>query len=481
MTEKSESWQLYLRRIALPVADIGTKELPMGQILRLALFQVTVGVMYVMFTGTLNRVMIHELGIAAALLGAVLALPILFAPLRLLIGHRSDNHRSALGWRRVPYLWTGTLLMFGGLAIMPFALLVQADYAGEYPVIGSLGAALAFFLSGIGVHMTQTAGLALTNDLAPEGKLPQVVGVMYVMLLLGMVAAVGVFYLLLYDFSHERLIRVVQGTAVVIWALNVLALWKQEPRNPERSRVDRPRPSLSESWQSFVVRGPVKRLLAVIGIGAFGFGMQDIIIEPYGAAVLDLEVAGTTLLTGLWALGMLVGFGVARWLMGRGVNAYGVASIGALIGVVAFTLVIISAPLGSPTVFRVGQTIIGLGGALFYVGTLAATMQLATRDQSGVAIGAWGAVQATALGVSLAVGAGVSDLVSAMANAGQLPQLFTHAAAGYSVVYGMEILLLLAMVVVAWPLMRFSSGESKAASEDLGEQDSANYSRLRSQ
>ena len=30
--------------------------------------------------------------------------------------------RSVLGWKRVPYIWFGTLLQFGGLAILPFAL-----------------------------------------------------------------------------------------------------------------------------------------------------------------------------------------------------------------------------------------------------------------------------------------------------------------------------------------------------------------------
>ncbi len=480
MSETSARWSDYLRRLAQPVADVGTAQLPMGQLLRLSLFQATVGMMYVMFTGTLNRVMIYELGIPATLLGIVLALPIVFAPLRLFIGHRSDNRRSALGWRRVPYLWLGTLLMFGGLAIMPFALLVQGAYAAENPFAASLGAALAFFLSGLGVHMTQTAGLALTNDLAPEDKLPKIVGIMYVMLLLGMIAAVGSFYLLLSDFSHERLIRVVQGAAVVTLLLNFTALWRQEPRDPERSRVDRPRPSLLESWHSFRQRGPVARLLAVIGIGAAGFGMQDIIIEPYGAAVLDLEVAGTTLLTGLWALGMLLGFWIAKRLLEQSMNAYATAAMGAFVGVLAFSLVIVSAPLDSPTVFRIGQTVIGVAGGLFYIGTLAGSMAIAPREQSGVAIGAWGAVQATALGVSLAIGAGVTDLVPSLAQAGYLGEMFLHPAAGYSVVYSVEIVLLLAMAVAAWPLAQFLKGGESWISPSTTTSDDSGYSRLRS-
>ena len=108
----------------LPFADAATAELPLARLLRLSLFQVSVGMAVVLLIGTLNRVMIVELGVPAWLVAAMVALPLVFAPFRALVGFRSDTHRSVLGWRRVPYIWIGTLLQFGGLAIMPFALIV---------------------------------------------------------------------------------------------------------------------------------------------------------------------------------------------------------------------------------------------------------------------------------------------------------------------------------------------------------------------
>ena len=69
----------------------------------------------------------------------MVSLPLLFAPLRALIGFRSDPHRSVLGWRRVPYIWFGTLLQFGGFAIMPFALLVLSG-DGHGPAISARSA-----------------------------------------------------------------------------------------------------------------------------------------------------------------------------------------------------------------------------------------------------------------------------------------------------------------------------------------------------
>ena len=116
----------------LPFADAASPELPLPRLLRLALFQVTVGMALALLNGTLNRVMIVELDVPAWAVALLVALPVLFAPLRALVGHKSDTHRSALGWRRVPYLWFGTLLLFGGLAILPFGLLVLTGQ-GEGP------------------------------------------------------------------------------------------------------------------------------------------------------------------------------------------------------------------------------------------------------------------------------------------------------------------------------------------------------------
>ena len=49
----------------LPFADAATAELPLGRLLRLSLFQVSVGMATVLLIGTLNRVMIVELGMPA--------------------------------------------------------------------------------------------------------------------------------------------------------------------------------------------------------------------------------------------------------------------------------------------------------------------------------------------------------------------------------------------------------------------------------
>src|SRR6056297_2608041 len=109
---------------ALPFADAASEGLPMGELLRLSVFQVSVGMATVMLLGTLNRVMIVELSVPATIVAVMIALPVLIAPFRTLLGFRSDTYRSAIGWKRIPYLWFGSLWQMGGLAIMPASLLV---------------------------------------------------------------------------------------------------------------------------------------------------------------------------------------------------------------------------------------------------------------------------------------------------------------------------------------------------------------------
>jgi len=442
----------------LPFADAASTELPLGRLLRLSLFQVAVGMATVLLVGTLNRVMIVELSVAAWLVAAMVALPTLFAPFRALVGFKSDRHRSVLGWKRVPYIWMGSWLMFGGLAIMPFALMLLSGESSAPAWLGQVSAALAFLLVGAGMQTTQTAGLALATDLAPVQARPRVVALMYVMLLLGMVGSSLVFGALLADFSPTRLVQVVQGSAVAAMLLNVVALWKQEPRRPGRRDAIEPQANFRATWQRFASHGRAKRFLVAVGLGSAAFNMQDIILEPYGGEILKLSVGATTTITAMTALGALVAFGIAaRWLQ-RGADPHRVAALGVLAGLVAFAAVIFAEPLGSATLFRVGATLIGFGGGLFAVGTLTAAMGLDSHGLNGLALGAWGAVQATCAGTAVLLGGVLRDVVSALATQGWLGSALASPATGYSFVYHLELFLLFATLVAIGPLVRNAVG-----------------------
>ena len=425
----------------LPFADAATPDLPLSRLLRLSLIQVSVGMALVLMVGTLNRVMIVEMKVSATLVACVVALPLIFAPFRALIGFRSDHHRS------VPYLWMGTMVQFGGLAIMPFALLVlsgmgQSSHAPHW--VGQGAAAIAFLLVGAGLHTTQTVGLALATDLATPESRPKVVGLMYVMLTLGMIGSALIFGAALAEFSPGRLIRVIQGAALATMILNVTALWKQEMRSRAYTGARDSEPDFMASWRSFTQGGNAVRRLLAVGLGTMAFTMEDVLLEPYGGEILQLSVGATTSLTATLAIGGLLGFGLASKVLSKGTDPFRMAGMGALTGIPAFLLVIAAAPFASPLMFGFGTLLIGFGGGLFGHGTLTATMNLAPEHQRGLALGAWGAVQASAAGIAVAVGGIMRDLVAMVAGPTN----------GYVSVYCIEIVLLAVTMIAMAPLVK---------------------------
>jgi BCD family chlorophyll transporter-like MFS transporter len=124
-------------------------------------------------------------------------------------------------------------------------------------------------------------------------------------------------------------------------------------------------------------------------------------------------------------------------------DPFRIASGGVWVGIPAFLAVLSSASLQSPPLFAAGTFLIGLGAGMFGHGTLTATMNLAPKDQAGLALGAWGAVQATCAGLAMAFGGVLRDSV---AN-------WSDSATGYATVYTLEVLLLCATLAIMVPLL----------------------------
>ena len=143
-------------------------------------------------------------------------------------------------------------------------------------------------------------------------------------------------------------------------------------------------------------------------------------------------------------MGGLFGFALASNVLSRGFDPFKMASIGAFCGIPAFLAVILSAPLGSTLIFAIGIFLIGFGGGLFGHGTLTATMNLAPPGQSGLALGSWGAVQATAAGLAIAVSGVIRDVMDSL----------YEAPLGYNTVYSIEILMLFITIITMIPLMK---------------------------
>ncbi len=196
------------------------------------------------------------------------------------------------------------------------------------------------------------------------------------------------------------------------------------------------------------------RFLVTVGIGTFAFNMQDIVLEPYGGEILHLTVGETTMLTALLAGGALAAFALASRVLLGGFDPHRLAACGVVGGLFAFAAVIFAGAIHSATLFRIGTLGIGFGAGLFAVSTLIAAMDLEAGRMNGLALGAWGAVQAGTAGLGIVLGGALRDIVAALGARGVLGPVFTDPAVPYSVVYHVEIAALFATLIALGPLVR---------------------------
>jgi BCD family chlorophyll transporter-like MFS transporter len=88
------------------------------------------------------------------------------------------------------------------------------------------------------------------------------------------------------------------------------------------------------------------------------------------------------------------------------------------------------------------------------LGTLSDAMGRVVGGMSGLALGAWGAVQALAAGCAIATAGLLRHLVGALAQSGAFGPAIHSPAAGYLAVYEVEIVLLFITLIAIGPLVR---------------------------
>ena len=187
-----------------------------------------------------------------------------------------------------------------------------------------------------------------------------------------------------------------------------------------------------------------------------------------GRVVLGLGVGATSGLTAVAALGSLLAFGLSARVMNQRIGACGLGGLGAVIGLVAFALVIFSAPLQSVALFKTGVLLVGFGSGLFSVGMLVNAMTYGDGRLSGLALGAWGAVQATSAGVAMALGGLLRDGVDALAQSGRLGEVLQSPVTGYSFVYHLEMYMLLTVLIALGPMARRGMNRMPSSSTRFG-------------
>ncbi len=354
--------------------------------LRMAGFPLGLGLTSVLVSGTLNRVMIVELEIPAALVGLFFALPLLISPLRVWLGYRSDAH-PLWGLRREPFIILGALM--AGLGIAGAALAVL-KLEGPGLVIS---AAAAFLAYGIGKNLSSNTFEALISDKFSGDQRPRAVTFYKVAMFIGIMTGAILLGRLLDPFSAQRLLVIILSAVALAFFLAVLGVLGQEPRKATleaETHLARERP-FPETFKTLIWDDPqIRRFFIFVMLTVIGTLAQDVLLEPYAALVLGMSVGQTTRLTAIWGAGTLLSMTAAgMWLIKRFGYAR-VVRVGLLMGVAVFAGLILAGFLKMPWLFLGLVFCLGLSTGLSAAGMLTAVVEFTTPARAGMLMGVWG-------------------------------------------------------------------------------------------
>lgn len=438
-------------------------------VFRLALVQASIGAVVVLTTSTLNRVMVVELALPAALPGLLVALHYFIQMSRPKFGHESDK-----GGRRTTWIVGGmALLGLGGILAAASAALMTVSGAG-----GVALATLAFLMIGAGVGACGTSLLVLlASSVTPERRAPAAT-ITWLMMIASFAITATVAGAFLDPFSFTRLFLVtstVSGLALLVTWLATLGLEARVAPAPKPAPEAHAR--TAEKPQRFidalkdVLAEPHTRVFGLfVFISMLAYSAQDLVLEPFAGAVFGLTPGESTQLGGQQYGGVLLGM-ILVALLGRwaGAAGQGVLRICLVAGCLASAALLASLAaagfIGPPWPLEANVFLLGLANGVYAVAAISSMMTLVsrgTRGRDGTRMGVWGASQAIAFGLGGLAGTVVVDLVRLISS---------EVSTAYAVVFSAQALLFTVAAVLAVRMPR--EGAEQRSSTSISKQRAA--------
>ncbi len=420
-------------------------------VLRLSLFALGYGMTGALMGGTLNRVMIAELGFAATLVGLFFAAPLVDAPLRIWLGHRSDAY-PILGRRREPYVVAGSLL--AGLGVV---LAVRFALGGPGSLMRNAAILLAFVVYGFGRNLSHNTFQALLADTFSGPSRARAMTGYEVSTIVGLVIGATVLGRSLGEFDPRRLQDICLAAVALAFVLAVVSVAGQErPSAATAAAAARAREAGFGDIIRTVVVGDrqIRLIFAVVFLTMVGTLAQDILLEPFGGLVLGMSVGQTTALTGFWGIGVMTAMLLSGNLLIPRLGALTVLRGGLLATMAVFAGVIASGAARDPGLFRGAVLVMGLGTGVAGAGLLTLIISSTTAVRAGLLLGVWGFANLLGRSFGGLMGGAVVDAIQRVAGGSAL--------AAYSAVFAMEGAMLAAAFALSF---RVDFAHSRAGGE----------------
>ncbi len=401
--------------------------------IQLGLIHVALAMTLVPINSTLNRIMIKELAISAALVAGLASLPYLFSPIQVAIGAFADRY-PIFGWRRTPYIVIGLALCVLGVSFSPHVAFLLADNFGLGLVVG----AILFGAWGMGYNFATVSYFSLATELSGEKGRSRTIAVMFFMMILSIIATSLVLGQLLEIYTPEILSNAFLGVGVVALILGIIGIIGLEPRGEHLKTDDEDSYTWGQMIKMITTNKQATRFFWYLILLLTAILGQDILLEPYSAEAFGLSVQASTWITSIWGFMFLVSLSIGGLIENR-VPKLVQARTGAWVGIVAFSLIVLSSVVNSLGVFYLGVILLGLATGLSTVSNLSLMLDMTIAGKVGLFMGAWGMASAVARLAGNMISGVVRDTVT---------ELLENAVLGYSVVFTIEVILLIVSLII---------------------------------
>lgn len=415
------------------------RDLGWGEIVRLGLVQSAIGAVVMLATSLLNRIMVVEYALPAAVPAGLVAWHYGVQLSRPAWGHGSDRGR-----RRTPWIVGGMALLAGGamLAVLAIAPMAHGGIGGY------VLAAAAFAMIGAGVGASGTSLLALLATRVAPGRRAAAASLTWILMVAGIAVTAKVAGAWVDPVTLPRLLAVVGCVSGGALLVTIAAVWRVEGAPSAPAGPAAPAPPLRAALAAFWADPEARRFTGFVFLSMFAYSMQDLILEPFAGLRFGLTPGASTQLSGTQHGGVLLGMillGVAgRWFGGRTPAGLRRWIVGGCTGsALALLGLALAARVGPGWPLAANVFALGFANGVFAVAAVSTMMALAGAagpGREGTRMGVWGAAQAIAFGLGGLGGAIAVDV--ARAATGSVPESFT-------LVFGAEALLFLAAAALS--------------------------------
>ena len=341
-----------------------------------------------------------------------------------------SDAKPFLGYHRTAYVWVGAGI-FAIAAFFAVQVMWQLNAAniadtwtwttqtiGWTAVLG-----LVFAIYGLAICASGTAFAALLVDISEEDNRSQVVGIVWSMLMVGIIVGAIISSSLLKQLDANAPLETLQAAInrlfiivpSIVFSLAIVATAGVENkysrflnRANKGNREDGI--TLKGAWKILTASPQTGLFFTFLLVMTISLFMQDPILEPYAGQVFKMPLAESTKLNVFYGTGILISYGITGFFIVPRLGKARTIKLGCILVAFAALFIGFSGFSANPSLLK--STLVLFGLATGFVTTAAVTLMLdlTIAEAAGTFIGAWGLAQSLSRGIATVIGGTVLDL-----------------------------------------------------------------------